>query len=64
MKQYIKPTAEVVELSVKENIAALPKALDYTTVQKATIGSKNVYLTTYNLASQQTSNNNQPNVVQ
>ncbi len=50
MKQYIKPTAEVVELSVKENIAALPKALDYTTVQKATIGSKNVYLTTYNLA--------------
>lgn len=61
MKQYIKPTAEVVELSVKENIAALPKALDYKSVQTATIGSKNVYLTTYNLAALETSNNAEAN---
>ena len=56
MKQYIKPTAQVVELSVKENIAALPKALEYKTVQTATLGSKQVYLATYNLASYVDSN--------
>ena len=55
MKQYFKPTVEVVELAVKENIAALPNAL---VTQNATVGSTaNVTLTTYNLAAQQTSNN-------
>ena len=50
MKQYIRPTAEVVELSVKENIAALPAALQSVSVQQAKIGSQDVILTTYNLA--------------
>lgn len=54
MKQYIKPTATVVELSVKENIAALPNAL--VTVTQETVGNNTVILTTYNLAAQQTSN--------
>ena len=55
MKQYIKPTAEVVELSVKENIAALPAALQSVSVQQAKIGSQDVILTTYNLAATLTS---------
>ena len=55
MKQYIKPTAEVVELSVKENIAALPAALQSVSVQQAKIGSQDVILTTYNLAATSTS---------
>ena len=55
MKQYIRPTAEVVELSVKENIAALPAALQSVSVQQAKIGSQDVILTTYNLAATSTS---------
>lgn len=55
MKQYIKPTAKVVELSVKENIAALPAALSSVNVTKETIGNQNVILTTYNLAATSTS---------
>ena len=50
MKQYTKPTAMVVELSVKENIAALPAALESRTVESTSIGGQNVILTTYNLA--------------
>lgn len=53
MKQYTKPTVNVVELSVKENIAALPNAL--VTVSQETIGTNTVTLTTYNLAAQSTS---------
>ena len=55
MKQYIRPTAEVVELSVKENIAALPAALKSVSVEQAPIGNQNVILTTYNLAATSTS---------
>ncbi len=31
MKTYVKPTVDVVELSVKENIAVLPAGINYTT---------------------------------
>jgi len=58
MKQYTKPTATVVELSVKENIAALPAVLgSYGDSQSATIkmGGNSVTLTTYNLTNAQTS---------
>ena len=55
MKQYVKPTVDVVELTVRENIAELPAALS---VQNVTIGSnQNVTLTTYNLAAQNGSDN-------
>ena len=57
MKQYTKPTAAIVELAVKENIAGLPEAIvtthDITVFGQAT----QLVLTTYNLAAQQTSNN-------
>ena len=53
MKQYVKPTVDVVELAVRENIAGLPNALS---VQNVTIGdNNNVTLTTYNLAAQNVS---------
>ena len=55
MKQYVKPTVDVVELAVRENIAALPNAL--VSVSQETVGTQTVTLTTYNLAAQQTSNN-------
>ena len=55
MKQYIKPSVDVVELAVRENIAALPNALVSGTVSEVEIGGQNVTLTTYNLAAQQTS---------
>lgn len=55
MKQYIKPTVNVVELSVKENIAALPNAL--VTVSEVGTSAGNVVLTTYNLAAQTDSSN-------
>ena len=57
MKQYIKPTVDVVELSVRETIADLPNALVSGTVSTEFIGGQEVTLTTYNLAAQQTSNN-------
>ena len=57
MKQYIKPTVDVVELSVRETIADLPNALVSGTVSIEKIGGQEVTLTTYNLAAQQTSNN-------
>ena len=56
MKQYTKPTATVVELSVKENIAALPVALKSQDVSTINYGSNQVILTTYNLATASTSN--------
>ena len=55
MKQYIKPTADVVELSVRENIAALPTALTGTRSIETVNGVQNVILTTYNLAAASTS---------
>lgn len=55
MKQYKKPTATVVELTVKESIAALPNALVKGTVSTETINSQQVILTTYNLAAASTS---------
>lgn len=57
MKHYTKPMLDVVELSVKENIAALPTAVSggtATTVDTLN-GVNNVALTTYNLATVQTS---------
>lgn len=57
MKQYIKPAATVVELSVKENIAALPNAIQsFSGATIATVGGQDgVILTTYNLAAASTS---------
>ena len=55
MKQYTKPSVDVVELAVRETIAALPNALVAGTVSTETIGGQQVTLTTYNLAAQQTS---------
>ena len=54
MKQYIKPSVNVVELAVRENIAALPSALVGVSEVTATTG-QTVTITTYNLAAQQTS---------
>ena len=56
MKQYTKPTVNVVELSVKENIAALPNAIKNSakvTAEETSAGT--VILTTYNLAAASTS---------
>ena len=55
MKQYIKPTVNVVELSVKENIAGLPSAL--VSVAEVKTNGSEVVLTTYNLAANIDSNN-------
>ena len=55
MKQYTKPSVDVVELAVRENIAALPTALVTVTQENTSAGT--VTLTTYNLAAQQTSEN-------
>ena len=54
MKQYTKPSVDVVELAVRETIAALPTALQGT-ISTEMIGTQQVTLTTYNLAAQQTS---------
>ena len=56
MKQYTRPTATVVELAVKENIAALPAAIGGGVVTSTKINeNSNLILTTYNLATQSTS---------
>ena len=56
MKQYTRPTATVVDLAVKENIAALPAAISTLNNVEITSGSiQNVILTTYNLAAASTS---------
>ena len=54
MKKYIKPTLEVVDLKVKENIAALPQGL---TPEQGTYNynGTDLTLTTYNLAAVTTS---------
>ena len=57
MKQYIKPTAEVVELTVRENVAGLPSAFVSGTTSNTTINGQSVILTTYNLAAASTSEN-------
>lgn len=44
MKKYTKPMANVVELSVKESLSALPNNISK--VQKMTIASNAEYLTT------------------
>lgn len=53
MKTYVKPTVEVVELSVKENMAALPSAIKIVDTTTGTYDG--VHLTTYNLAAVATS---------
>lgn len=51
MKLYVKPSVDVVELSVKETIADLPKGV----VTTETINGQEMKLTTYNLAAVETS---------
>lgn len=56
MKHYTKPVLDVVELSVKENIAALPTAVaGSATTSTTTYNNQDIALTTYNLATVQTS---------
>lgn len=59
MKQYTKPTATVVELAVRENIAALPNAIVTTHNIEVNGTATQLVLTTYNLAAAQTSNPSQ-----
>ena len=59
MKSYIKPELNVVELSVKENMAALPAGIQTPTVTESyTYGETEVPLTVYNLTSLNTSQYN------
>lgn len=51
MKLYVKPSVDVVELSVKETIADLPAGVTTT----ETIDGKQMTLTTYNLVAAETS---------
>lgn len=56
MKQYTKPMLDVVELSVKENIAALPTAVAGNATQGTyTMGDTRVNMNVYNLATLSTS---------
>ena len=55
MKTYVKPIIDVVELSVKENIAKLPTAITPTTGGTYTFGDATVPVTVYNLATVKTS---------
>lgn len=51
MKQYLKPTVDVVEISVREDIAALPTAATGGSVTTTTVGSyENITLTAYTLS--------------
>ena len=52
MKLYVKPSVDVVELSVKETIADLPVGV---TVETKNINGQSMTLTTYNLAAVETS---------
>ena len=52
MKKYIKPTVDIVDLKVKENIAALPQGLVDETYN---YNNQQTTLTTYNLAAVTTS---------
>ncbi len=53
MKTYVKPTVDVVELSVKENMAALPQGVNQVIDMGATYGS--VETTVYDLTAVATS---------
>ena len=57
MKNYVKPELNVVELSVKETMAALPAGIQPTTIESTDGGyiNENVPLTVYNLTSLNTS---------
>lgn len=51
MKQYLKPTVDVVEISVREDIAALPTAATGGSISTTTVGSyENITLTAYTLS--------------
>ena len=63
MKKYVKPTLEVVDLKVKENIAALPQGLK-PDVGTYTYAGEDLTLTTYNLAAVTTSQPVNPNPTQ
>ena len=50
MKTYVKPTVDVVELSVKENMAALPTGVTTATGGVAGVyGNDNIATTVYDL---------------
>lgn len=55
MKTYVKPIIDVVELSVRENIAKLPTAITGTTGVNYSFGGSEVPMTVYNLANVKTS---------
>lgn len=55
MKKYVKPIIDVVELSVRENIAKLPTAIQNPEVSTYSFGATDVPVTVYNLASVKTS---------
>lgn len=55
MKTYVKPIIDVVELSVRENIAKLPTAIAKGTMSTYTYNDAEVPMTVYNLASVTTS---------
>ena len=55
MKTYVKPIIDVVELSVRENIAKLPTAIQNPEVGTYSFGGTEVPVTVYNLASVKTS---------
>ena len=56
MKNYVKPEINVVELSVKETMAALPQGITTTTIQGDSTGVHGeVPLTVYDLTSLNTS---------
>ena len=57
MKTYVKPTVDVVELSVKENIAVLPQGVSQTSVA-GVVGTYNEIATTvYDLTANASSQN-------
>jgi len=57
MKKYVKPTIDVVELSVKENMAALPAGISQTAATDVTETTTDagIPLTVYNLTAVKTS---------
>lgn len=57
MKTYVKPTVDVVELSVKENMAALPSGIDQSTNATYTYGGTSYTATVYDLTTANNSAN-------
>ena len=55
MKIYVKPAVDVVELSVKENMAALPKAAQSKSTGTYTYNSQQVATVVYDLAEENVS---------